>query len=145
MAKHNKGNKTPAAQNTNTAQSAVASAWQKATAGVGSIASLVQSDVSVVTLPDLDKDQVNALDKAEPEKKVEIEKLLSEISDVARRFRDLHDDVQKRTDDLARKEDAFSRRSDENKKRTEEIHKLDDELKQRQAEIKKSESNLADK
>ena len=114
MAKHNKGNKTPAAQNTNTAQSAVASAWQKATAGVGSIASLVQSDVSVVTLPDLDKDQVNALDKAEPEKKVEIEKLLSEISDVARRFRDLHDDVQKRTDDLARKEEAFSRRSDEN-------------------------------
>lgn len=145
MAKHNKGNKTPVAQNTNTAQSTVASVWQKATAGIGSIASLVQSDASVVTLPDLDKDQVSALDKAEPDKKVEIERLLAEISDVAKRVRDLHEDVQKRTDDLARKEEAFSRRSDENKKRTEEIHKLDDELKQRQAEIKKSESSLADK
>ena len=145
MAKHNKGNKAPVAQNTNTAQSAVASAWQKATAGIGSIASLMQSDASVVTLPDLDKDQVSALDKAEPEKKVELEKLLADVSDVAKRVRDLHEDVQKRTEDLARKEEAFSRRSDENKKRTEEIHKLDDELKQRQAEIKKSESSLADK
>jgi DNA repair exonuclease SbcCD ATPase subunit len=145
MAKHNKGNKAPVAQNTNTAQSAVASAWQKATAGIGSLASLVQSDASVVALPDLDKDQVSELDKTEPEKKVELEKLLAEISDVAKRVRDLHDDAQKRTDDLARKEEAFSRRSDENKKRTEEIHKLDDELKQRQAEIKKSESTLADK
>ena len=145
MAKHNKGNKAPVAQNTNTAQSAVASAWQKATAGIGSIASLMQSDASVVTLPDLDKDQVSTLDKTEPEKKVEIEKLLAEISDVARKVRDLHDDVQKHTDDLARKEEAFSRRSDENKKRTEEIHKLDDELKQRQTVIKKSESTLADK
>ena len=78
MAKHHKGNKTPAAQHTNTAQSAVASAWQKATTGIGAIASLVQSDASVVTLPDLDKDQVSALDKAEPEKKVELEKLLAE-------------------------------------------------------------------
>ena len=145
MAKHNKGNKAPVAQNTNTAQSAVASAWQKATAGIGSIASLMQSDASVVTLPDLDKDQVSTLDKTEPEKKVEIEKLLAEISDVARKVRDLHDDVQKHTDDLARKEEAFSRRSEENKKRTEEIHKLDDELKQRQTVIKKSESTLADK
>jgi hypothetical protein len=50
MAKHHKGNKTPAAQHTNTAQSAVASAWQKATTGIGAIASLVQSDASVVTL-----------------------------------------------------------------------------------------------
>jgi hypothetical protein len=64
MAKHNKGNKTPVAQNTNTAQSAVASAWQKATAGIGSIASLVQSDASVVTLPDLDKDQVSELEQS---------------------------------------------------------------------------------
>jgi len=133
------------AQNMNTAQSAVASAWQKATAGLGSIASLVQNDVSIVTMPDLDKDQINTLDKAEPEKKIEFEKLLSEIADVAKRLRDLHEDVQKRTDDLARKEEAFSRRSDENKKRAEEIHKLDDELKQRQTEIKRSESSLADK
>lgn len=145
MAKHNKGNKAPVVQNTNTAQSAVASAWQKATAGIGSIASLVQGDASVVTLPELDKDQVSALDKAESEKKVEIEKLLAEISDVAKRVRDLHEDVQKRMDDLARKEEAFSRRSDENKKRTEDLHKLDDELKQTQAEIRKSESSLADK
>ena len=133
------------AQNMNTAQSAVASAWQKATAGLGSIASLVQNDVSIVTMPDLDKDQINTLDKAEPEKKIEFEKLLSEIADVAKRLRDLHEDVQKRTDDLARKEEAFYRRSDENKKRAEEIHKLDDELKQRQTEIKRSESSLADK
>jgi hypothetical protein len=145
MAKHNKGNKAPVAQNTNTAQSAVASAWQKATAGIGSIASLVQSDAATVTLPDLEKDQVSELDKVEPEKKLELERLLADISDVAKRVRDLHEDAQKRTDDLARKEEAFSRRSDENKKRTEEIHKLDEELKQRQVEIKKSESSLADK
>ena len=145
MAKHNKGNKAPVAQNANTAQSAVASAWQKATAGIGSLASLVQGDASAVALPDLEKDQVSELDKVEPEKKLELERLLADISDVAKRVRDLHEDAQKRTEDLARKEDAFSRRSDENKKRTEEIHKLDEELKQRQVEIKKSESSLADK
>ncbi|MCG9065157.1 AAA family ATPase [Laribacter hongkongensis] len=145
MAKHNKGNKAPVAQNANTAQSAVASAWQKATAGIGSLASLVQGDASAVALPDLEKDQVNELDKVEPEKKLELERLLADISDVAKRVRDLHEDAQKRTEDLARKEEAFSRRSDENKKRAEEIHKLDEELKQRQVEIKKSESSLADK
>lgn len=145
MAKHNKGNKAPVAQNANTAQSAVASAWQKATAGIGSLASLVQGDASAVALPDLEKDQVSELDKVEPEKKLEFERLLADISDVAKRVRDLHEDAQKRTEDLARKEEAFSRRSDENKKRTEEIHKLDEELKQRQVEIKKSESSLADK
>lgn len=145
MAKHNKGNKAPVAQNVNTAQSAVASAWQKATAGIGSLASLVQGDASAVALPDLEKDQVSELDKVEPEKKLELERLLADISDVAKRVRDLHEDAQKRTEDLARKEEAFSRRSDENKKRTEEIHKLDEELKQRQVEIKKSESSLADK
>lgn len=145
MAKHNKGNKAPVAQNANTAQSAVASAWQKATAGIGSLASLVQGDASAVALPDLEKDQVSELDKVEPEKKLELERLLADISDVAKRVRDLHEDAQKRTEDLARKEEAFSRRSDENKKRTEEIHKLDEELKQRQVEIKKSESSLADK
>lgn len=145
MAKHNKGKKNPVAQNANTAQSAVASAWQKATAGIGSLASRVQGDASAVALPDLEKDQVSELDKAEPEKKLELERLLADISDVAKRVRDLHEDAQKRTDDLARKEEAFSRRSDENKKRTEEINKLDEELKQRQVEIKKSESSLADK
>lgn len=145
MVKHNKGNKPPVAQSTNVAQSAVASAWQKATAGIGSLASLVQSDASIVALPDLDKDQVSELEKAEPAKRVELEKLLADVSDVAKRVRELYEDAQKRTEDLARKEEAFSRRSDENKKRTEEIHKLDDELKQRQTEIKKSESNLADK
>lgn len=145
MAKHNKGNKAPVAQNANTAQSAVASAWQKATAGIGSLASLVQGDASAVALPDLEKDQVSELDKVEPEKKLELERLLADISDVAKSVRDLHEDAQKRTEDLARKEEAFSRRSDENKKRTEEIHKLDEELKQRQVEIKKSESSLADK
>ena len=145
MAKHNKGNKAPVAQNTNTAQSAVASAWQKATAGIGSLASLVQGDASAVALPDLEKDQVSELDKVEPEKKLELERLLADISDVAKRVRELHEDAQKRTEDLARKEEAFSRRSDENKKRTEELHKLDEELKQRQVEVKKSESSLADK
>ncbi len=145
MAKHNKGNKTPVAQNANTAQSAVAPAWQKATAGIGSLASLVQGDASAVALPDLEKDQVSELDKVEPEKKIELERLLADISDAAKRIRDLHEDAQKRTDDLARKEEAFSRRSDENKKRTEEINKLDEELKQRQVEIKKSESSLANK
>jgi hypothetical protein len=145
MAKHNKGNKAPVAQNTNTAQSAVASAWQKATAGIGSLASMVQGDASALALPNLEKDQVRELDKAEPEKRIELERLLTHISDVSKKVCDLHEDEKKRTEDLARKEEAFSRRSDENKKRTEEIHKLDEELKQRQVEIKKSESSLADK
>ena len=129
MAKHNKGNKAPVAQNTNTAQSAVASASQKATAGIGSLTSLVQGDASAVALPDLVKDQVSELDKVEPEKKIELKRLLAEISDVTKRVRELHEDAQKRTEDLARKEEAFSRRSDRNKKRTEEgIHKLDEEF-----------------
>ncbi|MGO3841668.1 MAG: AAA family ATPase [Alcaligenes pakistanensis] len=145
MAKHNKRTKAPVAQNANTAQSSVALAWQKATAGIGPLASLVQGDASAVVLPDLEKDQVSELDKVEPEKKLELEKLLADISDVANRVRDLHEDAQKRAEVLVRKEEAFSRRSDENKKRTEEIHKLDEELKQRQVEIKKSESSLADK
>ncbi len=145
MAKHNKGNKAPVAQNANTAQSAVASAWQKATAGIGSLALLVQGDASAVALPDLEKDQVSELGKVEPEKKIELERLLADISDVAKRVRDLHEDAKKRTEELARKEQGFSSRSDENKKRSEEIHKLDEELKQRQVEIKKSESSLADK
>jgi len=105
----------------------------------------MQGDASAVALPELEKDQVSELDKVEPEKKIELERLLADICDVAKRVRDLHEDAQKRTEDLARKEEAFSRRSDENKKRTEEIHKLDEELKQRQVEIKKSESSLADK
>ena len=94
MAKHNKGNKAPLAQNANTAQSAVASAWQKATAGVGSLASLVQGDASAVSLPELEKDQISELDKVEPEKKVELDRLLADISDVAKRVRDLHEDAQ---------------------------------------------------
>ena len=145
MAKHNKGNKIPVAQNTNAAQSAVASAWQKATAGIGSLTSLVQSDASAVMLPDLDKDQVSELEKAKPEKKVEIEKLLLDVTDVTKRVNELYENLQKRTEDLTRKEEAFSRRSDDNKRRTEEISKLDDDLKQRQSDLKKSESSLADK
>lgn len=145
MAKHNKGNKAPVVQNANTAQSDFASKLQKAKAAIDSMPPLEQSDAATVTLPDLDKDQVTALDKAEPERMVDLEKLLADISEVAKKVRDLHADAQKRTEELARKEEAFSRRSDENKKRTEEIHKLDDELKQRQVEIKKSESSLADK
>ncbi|NGM87471.1 AAA family ATPase [Parapusillimonas sp. SGNA-6] len=145
MAKHNKGNKSPVVQMTNTAQGAAASTWHKAMAGLESITSLVQSDAPIVMLPDLDNDQVSSLDKVEPERKAEMEKLLAEISDVAKKIRDLHEDVQKRTDDLARKEEAFSRRSDENKKRAEELHKFDDEIKKRQSEIRKAEASLADK
>ncbi len=145
MAKHHKGNKAPISQNTNTAQSDFASKLQKAKAAIDSMPPLEQSDAATVTLPDLDKDQVTALDKAEPEKKVEFERLLADISEVAKRVRDLHEDALKRAEDLVRKEEAFSRRSDENKKRTEEIQKLDEELKQRQVEIKKSESSLTDK
>lgn len=128
----------------NKGQGALAAALKKAATGLESILS-VQGDASVEKLPALDKDQISALDKADPEKKVELEKLLAEISDVAKKVRTLHEAIQKRTEDLARKEEAFSRRSDENKKRTEEIHKLDEELKQRQVEIKRSESSLADK
>lgn len=145
MAKQKKWNKAPVAQSANTAQSAVASAWQKATAGIGSLASFVQGDASAMALPDLEKEQVSELDKVEPDKKIELERLLADISDVAKRIRDLHEDAQKRAEGLVRKEEAFSRLSDENKKRTGEIHKLDEELKQRQVEIKKSESSLADK
>jgi hypothetical protein len=145
MAKHNRGNKAPMTQNTHLTPGTLANALQKATAGMNSIASVAKGDASRVALPDPDKEQISALEKAEPEKKVVIEKFLAEISDVAKKVRDLHEELQKRTDDIARKEKAFSRLSDENKKRAEEIQKLEDEMKQRQAEIKKSESSLADK
>lgn len=145
MAKHNKANRAPSASIKNTAQTAIESAWQKAAAGIGSMASLVQNETAVPALPGLDKDRVGDLERIEAEKKVELEKLLAEIAEVAKRVRDLHEDAHKRTEELARKEDAFSRRSDENKKRTDELNKLDDELKKRQVEIKRVESNLADK
>ena len=145
MAKHNKGNKPPVAQNSNAVQGGLAAALQKATAAISSIVPIVPSDAPIGRIPDLDKDQLSALDKSDPEKKIEIETLLAEIADVARRLRALHEDAQKRSDDLARREEAFAKRNDENKRNTEEIHKLDVELKQRQAELKKFESELADK
>ena len=86
MTKHNKGNKAPVAQNTNTPQNAVASAWHKATAGIGSIGALVKGDAPVERSPNLDKDQVSELDKAEPEKKVELEKLLRRSPKSQRKF-----------------------------------------------------------
>ena len=145
MAKHNRGNKAPMTQNTHLTPGTLATALQKATAGISSIASVAKGDASRVALPNPDKEQISALEKAEPEKKVVIEKFLAEISDVAKSIRDLFEDEKKRTDDLARKEEAFSRRSDENKKKAEELYKLDGELRQIQVEIKKSESSLADK
>lgn len=145
MAKQNKGNKAPVVQSGNAPQNAVASAWQKATAGIGAIAALATNDAPIKTLPTLDKDLVIGLDKAEPEKTAEIEKLLVEIIDVAKKLRDLHEDSKKRGDALAEKEAAVERRSAENKKRTEQIDELDKSLKQQQAEVNKAKSNLADK
>jgi hypothetical protein len=145
MAKQNKGNKAPVVQSGNAPQNAVASAWQKATAGIGAIAALATNEAPIKTLPTLDKDLVIGLDKAEPEKTAEIEKLLVEISDVAKKLRDLHEDSKKRGDALAEKEAAVERRSAENKKRTEQIDELDKGLKQQQAEVNKAKSNLADK
>lgn len=145
MAKQNKGNKAPVVQSGNAPQNAVASAWQKATAGIGAIAALATNDAPIKTLPTLDKDLVIGLDKAEPEKTAEIEKLLVEIIDVAKKLRDLHEDSKKRGDALAEKEAAVERRSAENKKRTEQIDELDKGLKQQQAEVNKAKSNLADK
>lgn len=145
MAKQNKGNKAPVVQNGNAPQNAVASAWQKATAGIGSIAALVKSEAPIETLPTLDKDQVIALDKAEPEKRAEIEKLLLEITEVSKKLCDLHEASKKRADALAEKEAAVERRSSENKKRTEQIDELDKGIKQQQAEVNKAKSNLADK
>ena len=143
--RNSRGKNAPGNNNSVSPQNAVASAWQRATAGIGSFAALVKNDAPVETLPELDKDQVNALDKVEPEKRVEVERLLLEIADVAKRLRDLHEDMQRRKEDLARKEDAFAKRSDENKKLAEEIRKHSEDLRQRQAEDKKTESNLADK
>ena len=145
MAKQNKGNKAPVVQSGNAPQNAGASAWQKAKAGIESIAALETNEAPIKTLPTLDKDQVIGLDKAEPEKTAEIEKLLLEIADVAKKLRDLHDDSKKRGDALAEKEAAVERRSAENKKRTEQIDELDKGLKQQQAEVNKTKSNLADK
>lgn len=145
MAKQNKGNKAPVVQSGNAPQNAVASAWQKATAGIGAIAGLATNEAPIKTLPTLDKDLVIGLDKAEPEKTAEIEKLLVEITDVAKKLRDLHEDSKKRGDALAEKEAAVERRSAENKKRTEQIDELDKGLKQHQAEVNKAKSNLADK
>ena len=145
MAKQNKGNKAPVVQSGNAPQNAVASAWQQATAGIGAIAALATNEAPIKTLPTLDKDLVIGLDKAEPEKTAEIEKLLVEIIDVAKKLRDLHEDSKKRGDALAEKEAAVERRSAENKKRTEQIDELDKGLKQQQAEVNKTKSNLADK
>lgn len=145
MAKQNKGNKAPVVQSGNAPQNAVASAWQKATAGIGAIAALATNEAPIKTLPTLDKDLVIGLDKAEPEKTAEIEKLLVEITDVAKKLRDLHEDSKKRGDALAEKEAAVERRSAENKKRTEQIDELDKGLKQQQTEVNKAKSNLADK
>lgn len=145
MAKQNKGNKAPVVQSGNAPQNAVASAWQKATAGIGAFAALATNEAPIKTLPTLDKDLVIGLDKAEPEKTAEIEKLLVEITDVAKKLRDLHEDSKKRGDALAEKEAAVERRSAENKKRTEQIDELDKGLKQQQAEVNKAKSNLADK
>ena len=111
MAKQNKGNKAPVIQSGNAPQNAVASAWQKATAGIGAIAALATNEAPIKTLPTLDKDLVIGLDKAEPEKTAEIEKLLVEIIDVAKKLRDLHEDSKKRGDALAEKEAAVERRS----------------------------------
>jgi hypothetical protein len=141
----NKFNKPQVTQSSNTAQAtSLGLALQKAKSGITSIPEDLQNSILGAKL-DFDSNQVNALEKAEPEKKVEIEKLLVEITDSAKRVRDMHEDVKKRVEDLSRKEDAFFRRSEENKKRTDEIQSLDNELKQRQTEIKKFESGLADK
>ena len=145
MAKQNKGNKAPVVQNENAPQNAVASAWQKATSGIGSIAALVTNEAPIDTLPALDKDQVIALDKAAPEKRIEIEKLLLDITEITKKLRDLHEDSKKRGVALAEKEAAVERRSVENKKRSEQIDELDKDLKQRQAEVNKSKSDLANK
>ncbi len=145
MAKQNKGIKAPVVQNENAPQNAVASAWQKATSGIGSIAPLVTNEAPIDTLPALDKDQVIALDKAAPEKRVEIEKLLLDITEITKKLRDLHEDSKKRGVALGEKEAAVERRSVENKKRSEQIDELDKDLKQRQAEVNKSKSDLANK
>ena len=145
MVTSNKTGNAPGNKNANAPQNAVAMAWQKATASIGSIASIVKTDTPVEMLPELNEEQVIALDKVDPAKRVDIERLLNEVASVAKKIRELHDDAMKRVEELTRKEEAFSRRSDENKKRAEELQKSDVELKQRQVEVKKSESNLADK
>jgi len=144
MAKQNKVNKAPVVQTGNAPQNAVASAWQKATAGISAIAPLATNEAPIKTLPTLDKDLVIGLDKAEPEKTAEIEKLLVEIADVAKKLRDLHEDSKKRGEALAGKEAAVEKRSSENKNRTEQIDELDKGIKQQQAEVNKAKSNLAD-
>lgn len=145
MAKQKRGNKAPVAKNTDTAQTAIASALPKARAALDSIASVAHNDASSMALPDMHKDQISELDRAEPEKKVEIVNVLAEIADVAKKVRDMHDSVQKRTEDLARKESAFSRRSEANKKTEQEIEERDQESRQREVETKSALSKLTDK
>ena len=147
MAKHNKkgANKAPAIPSGNSGQNAVASAWQKAKAGISSITALVEHEMAEVALPEMESYQIVALEETAPEKMAEIEKTLSEIADVSKKLRDLRDDEQKRSDELARKEEAFIRKSDDIKKRAEETGKLDDDLRKRQLELKKMESQQADK
>jgi hypothetical protein len=83
-----------------------------------------------------------ALNPVEPDQKLEIEKFLSEIRDVAREIRQLRDETKKRSEELARKELAFSRKSDENKKKEDELDKRDNELKSTKSELVNKEREL---
>lgn len=145
MAKQNKGINSLAAQNDVVAHKTTSSALKKASAGISALAPFLKSDANPLDFPELENDQIDDLDNAEPEKKIDIENILNRISSTAAQVLNLLASVQKRTEDLARKEEAFSRKNEEIRKRSEEIQKRDNEAKQLLLKAKELETELTNK
>lgn len=138
-------NKTNGPQNQKPEQGSMAAALQKVKAGIGAIAPILKNGGVEVNLPEFNAREITAIENLEPDRKLDIEKTLSEIVGVSKAVRELYESNQKRSEELVRLEEPVTRRSEENRKRGEELKKLDEELKQQQTDLKKAESERADK
>ena len=138
----NKGNGT---QGKNVTGGTMASALQKVKAGIGAIAPLLKNEGVDAEIPALGTMQLDALEKADPVKKSELDAALSELADLAKGVRDLNEGLEKRSEELKRLEEPVARRSKENKEFAEKLEKLDKDVRDRQIELKKNESQQADR
>jgi len=123
----------------------MASALQKVKAGIGAIAPLLKNEGVDAEIPALGTMQLDALEKADPVKKSELDAALSELADLAKGVRDLNEGLEKRSEELKRLEEPVARRSKENKEFAEKLEKLDKDVRDRQIELKKNESQQADR
>jgi hypothetical protein len=95
----NKGNGT---QGQNVTGGTMASALQKVKAGIGAIAPLLKNEGVDAEIPALGTMQLDALEKADPVKKSELDAALSELADLAKGVRDLNEGLEKRSEELKR-------------------------------------------